>query len=108
MISLEPAALARIREILAEEDQPDLALRVFVQGGGCSGLQYGFRLEDQQDEDDLVMDHDGIRVLVDPMSWQYLSEAQINYKENDAGATFVIINPQAHSTCGCGNSFAPI
>ena len=108
MMTLEPAALARIHEILAEESQPDLALRVFVQGGGCSGLQYGFRLEDQQDQDDLEFDHDGIRVLVDPMSMQYLSEARINYKENDTGATFVIINPNAAQTCGCGNSFTPI
>ena len=108
MISLEPPALARIREILEEEDQPDLVLRVFVQGGGCSGLQYGFRLEDQQDEDDIVLDHDDVRLVVDPMSLQYLQEARINDKENDAGASFVIINPQAAATCGCGNSFTPV
>ena len=108
MISLEPPALARIREILEEEDQPDLVLRVFVQGGGCSGLQYGFRLEDQQDEDDIVLDHDDVRLVVDPMSLQYLQEARINYTENDAGASFVIINPQAAATCGCGNSFTPV
>ena len=108
MISLEPPALARIREILAEEDQPGLVLRVYVQGGGCSGLQYGFRLEDQQDEDDIVVDHDDVRLVVDPMSLQYLQQARINYKENDAGASFVIINPQAAATCGCGNSFTPI
>ena len=106
MISLEPLALARIREILAEEDQPGLVLRVFVQGGGCSGLQYGFRLEDQQDEDDIVLDHDDVRLVVDPMSLQYLQEARINYKENDVGASFVIINPNATTTCGCGSSFS--
>ena len=107
-MTLEPLALTRIREIMAEECQPDLRLRVFVQGGGCSGLQYGFRLEDRQEDDDFEFDHDGVKVLVDSMSWQYLSEARINYKENDAGASFVIINPQAQNTCGCGNSFTPI
>ena len=108
MISLEPPALARIREILAEEDQPGLVLRVFVQGGGCGGLQYGFRLEDQTQEDDLEFDHDDVRLVVDPYSLQYLQDARINYKENDTGAQFVIINPQAATTCGCGNSFSPI
>lgn len=92
---------------MAQEDQQDLALRVFVQGGGCQGLQYGFRLEDQRDTDDIEFDHHGVRLWVDPMSLQYLQGARINYKENDAGATFVIINPAVGSTCGCGMSFSP-
>ena len=108
MIEIQPPALQRIREIMAQENEAGLALRVFVQGGGCSGMQYGFRLESSRDPDDIEVEFDEIRVLVDPFSLQYLQEARINYKENDAGASFVIINPQAQNTCGCGNSFTPI
>ena len=104
---LEPTAVAKIRDILAEENNPDLKLRVFVQGGGCSGMQYGFTLDEVQNEDDMDIVQEDISVRVDSMSWQYIQGATIKYKEDQYGASFVIDNPQAVSTCGCGSSFSP-
>lgn len=107
MINVSDAAAAKIRDILAEENNPQLKLRVFVQGGGCSGMQYGFTLDDQQNEDDWDLDIDGVRVLVDSMSGSYLQGAEIDYRDEVMGASFTIKNPNAQTTCGCGSSFNP-
>jgi iron-sulfur cluster insertion protein len=105
-MNLEPNAVSKLREILAEENNPNIKLRVFVQGGGCSGFSYGFTLDEQQNEDDFDFSYDEIKVLVDSMSFQYLQDASIDYKEDLMNASFVINNPQAQSTCGCGSSFS--
>jgi iron-sulfur cluster insertion protein len=105
-MTLEPNAVSKLREILAEENNPNIKLRVFVQGGGCSGFSYGFTLDEQQNEDDFDFSYDEIKVLVDSMSFQYLQDASIDYKEDLMNASFVINNPQAQSTCGCGSSFS--
>jgi iron-sulfur cluster insertion protein len=97
----------KIQELFEEEGNPNLKLRTFVQGGGCSGMQYGFTFDDAQNEDDFEIPAGGISVLVDSMSWQYLNEAVIDYVENDMGASFSIKNPAAQTTCGCGSSFNP-
>ena len=108
MITLSESAAERIKDILAEENQPDLKLRVFVQGGGCSGMQYGFTLDQEVGEDDWSLDINGVQLLVDSMSGQYLQGAEINYKDDAMGASFVITNPNAQTTCGCGSSFNPV
>jgi len=105
-MNLEPNAVNKLREILAEENNPNIKLRVFVQGGGCSGFSYGFTLDEDQNEDDFDFSYDEIKVLVDSMSFQYLQGASIDYKEDLMNASFVINNPQATSTCGCGSSFS--
>ena len=105
-MNLEPNAVSKLREILAEENNPNIKLRVFVQGGGCSGFSYGFTLDEEQNEDDFDFSYDEIKVLVDSMSFQYLQGASIDYKEDLMNASFVINNPQAVSTCGCGSSFS--
>ena len=107
MITVTDQAVAKIRDILAEENNPSLRLRVFVQGGGCSGMQYGFTLDEAQAEDDWDLAINGVRVLVDAMSGGYLQGATIDYKEDVYGATFSIKNPNAQTTCGCGSSFSP-
>ena len=91
---------------LCVQDGPELKLRVFVTGGGCSGLQYGFTFDEVANEDDTVMQKNGVSLLIDPMSYQYLVGAEIDYQEGLEGAQFVIKNPQASSTCGCGSSFS--
>lgn len=103
---LEDTAVTKLKDILAEENNPNVKLRVFVQGGGCSGMQYGFTLDEEQNEDDFVIERDGIKVLVDSMSMQYLSEATIDYNDDIMGASFTINNPMAQTTCGCGSSFS--
>ena len=107
MITITESAIAKIKGILAEENNPKLKLRVFVQGGGCSGFQYGFTLDEEQAEDDWDFEQDGIHVLVDSMSGGYLQGATVDYKEDDYGASFTIDNPSATTTCGCGSSFSP-
>ncbi len=107
MITVSESATAKIQDILAEENNPSLRLRVFVQGGGCSGMQYGFTLDDQQAEDDWELDINGVRILVDSMSGGYLQGAEIDYKDDVMGASFTIKNPNAQTTCGCGSSFSP-
>ena len=102
MITITESARLKMADILAEENNPNLRVRAFVQGGGCSGFQYGFTLDDQQNEDDF--DVDG--VLVDSMSMQYLSYATLDYKEAQFGSSFTIVNPNAATTCGCGSSFS--
>lgn len=105
MITFENSAIEKIRDLLAEENNPKIALRVFVQGGGCSGFSYGFTLDEEQAEDDFTFDEGGIRVLVDSMSAQYLQGSTVRYKEELMGSSFVIDNPNAVGTCGCGSSF---
>ncbi|HEX4895166.1 MAG TPA: iron-sulfur cluster insertion protein ErpA [Solimonas sp.] len=100
------AAADKVRELLSEEEDPDQKLRVFVTGGGCSGFQYGFRFEKDVEDGDTVVVKNGVTLLVDPMSVQYLGGAEIDYKESVEGAQFVIRNPNASTTCGCGNSFS--
>jgi iron-sulfur cluster insertion protein len=107
MITVTDPAVAKIQDILAEENNPALKLRVFVQGGGCSGMQYGFTLDETQNEDDWDLDINGIHVLVDAMSGGYLQGAEIDYRDDVMGASFTINNPQAQTTCGCGSSFSP-
>lgn len=107
MITVTESATAKIQDIIAEERNPDLKLRVFVQGGGCSGMQYGFTLDDAQNEDDWDLDINGVHVLVDAMSGGYLQGAVIDYKDDVYGSSFTIKNPNAQTTCGCGSSFSP-
>ena len=106
-MTLEPAAVSQLTKILTEENNPNLKLRVFVQGGGCSGFQYGFTLDEDTNQDDFDLEFGGVRVLVDSSSWQYLHEAKIDFQDDLNGSNFVIENPQAQSTCGCGSSFSP-
>ena len=107
MITITEQATAKIKEILAEENNPKLKLRVFVQGGGCSGMQTGFTLDEEVAEDDWDFEQDGIHVLVDSMSGGYLQGATVDYKEDDYGSSFTITGMQATTTCGCGSSFSP-
>jgi len=100
------AAADKVRELLNDEPDPDQKLRVFVTGGGCSGFQYGFKFDKETEEGDTVVVKNGVTLLVDPMSVQYLTGAEIDYKESVEGAQFVIRNPNASTTCGCGNSFS--
>jgi iron-sulfur cluster insertion protein len=103
---LETGAVAKLRDLVAEEGNPNLMLRVFVQGGGCSGMSYGFTFDEMQNEDDFDFAYEDVKVVVDSMSMQYLQGASIDYKEDLMGASFVINNPQAQTTCGCGSSFS--
>ena len=100
------SAAAKVADLIADEGNPDLKLRVFVQGGGCSGFQYGFTFDEIANEDDTTMTKNGVSLLIDAMSYQYLVGAEIDYKEDLQGAQFVIKNPGASSTCGCGSSFS--
>ena len=106
MIDLQESAVLKLKELIAEEGNPDLKLRIFVQGGGCSGMQYGFTFDEAKNEDDFDFTYDSVQVVVDAMSMQYLQNSEIDYKEDIMGASFVINNPQAVSTCGCGSSFS--
>ena len=99
------AAAAKVRELVAEEGNDALKLRVYIQGGGCSGFQYGFEFDEEQGGDDLAVRTDGVTLLVDPLSLQYLMGAEVDYTESLHGAQFVIRNPNAKTTCGCGSSF---
>ena len=99
------AAALKVGELIREEDNPDLMLRVFISGGGCSGFQYGFTFDETIEEGDSQVENQGVRLLVDPMSVQYLMGAEIDYKEDLQGAQFIIRNPNAQTTCGCGQSF---
>jgi iron-sulfur cluster insertion protein len=99
-------AANKVKSLIEEEGNPDLKLRVFVSGGGCSGFQYGFTFEEAVSDDDTSLNKGGVTLLVDPMSLQYLLGAEIDYQENVEGAQFVIKNPNATSTCGCGSSFS--
>lgn len=100
------SAVAKVRQLIEEEGNSELKLRVFVTGGGCSGFQYGFSFDEAQDDEDTVIERDGVCLLVDPMSYQYLVGATIDYQEGLQGSQFVVQNPNASSTCGCGSSFS--
>ena len=112
-MSMMPAPLVftdnaadKVKALIVEEGNDELKLRVFVTGGGCSGLQYGFTFDEISNEDDTIMEKNGVKLLIDPMSYQYLIGAEIDYSEGLEGAQFVIQNPNASSTCGCGSSFS--
>ncbi len=105
-INFTDSAAGKVRELIEEEGNPALKLRVFVTGGGCSGFQYGFTFDEEVNEDDTTMEKNGVTLLIDPMSYQYLVGAEIDYSEGLEGAQFVIRNPNATSTCGCGSSFS--
>lgn len=105
-IDITDNCLVKIKDLIAEENNPNLKLRVFVQGGGCSGFQYGFTFDEQANEDDFVVTKEAVDFLIDSMSYQYLAGASIDYKEDVMGSQFVIKNPNAESTCGCGSSFS--
>jgi iron-sulfur cluster insertion protein len=100
------SAAAKVAELIHEEGNPALKLRVYVQGGGCSGFQYGFTFDEAVEEGDMTVENQGVTLLIDPMSFQYLMGAEIDYREGLEGAQFVIRNPNAKTTCGCGSSFA--
>jgi iron-sulfur cluster insertion protein len=99
-------AASRVKELIDEEGNPDLKLRVYISGGGCSGFQYGFTFEESQAEDDTVVENGGVKLVIDPMSYQYLMGAEIDFQEDLQGARFIIKNPNASTTCGCGSSFS--
>jgi iron-sulfur cluster insertion protein len=106
-MKIHESAVTKLQELRREENNPDLKFRVFVQGGGCSGMQYGFTFDEAQNEDDFDFQFEDLTVLVDAMSMSYLADADIRWQESDMGASFVIDNPQAETTCGCGSSFSP-
>ena len=107
MINLTEAATAKIIDLLMEENNPKTFLRTFVQGGGCSGFQYGFTLDETQADDDMTLEYNDVNVLVDSMSWTYLQGAVIRYTDGPMGSSFSIDNPNAQTSCGCGSSFSP-
>jgi len=105
-LSFCDAAANKVRSLLIEEGNDELMLRVFVTGGGCSGFQYGFTFDDEADEDDTTVENVGVKMVVDPMSFQYLAGSEIDYEEGLQGSRFIIRNPSAKTTCGCGSSFS--
>ena len=105
-IEFSGRAANKVAALIEDEGNALLKLRVFITGGGCSGFSYGFTFDEDVAEDDAVIERDGVTMLVDPMSYQYLSGAEIDYREDLQGAQFIVTNPNASSTCGCGNSFA--
>jgi iron-sulfur cluster insertion protein len=105
-MKLELGAVTKLRELMAEEGNPAIKLRVFVQGGGCSGFSYGFTFDQEQNEDDFDFNYEEVHVIVDAMSMQYLQGSTIDFREDVMGSSFVINNPAAVSTCGCGSSFS--
>ena len=107
LVKMAPGAIAKIKELIAEENNPNLKLRMFVSGGGCSGMQYGFTFEEEINEDEYDLEFEGIHLLIDAMSSQYLQGAEADYTESLQGSQFSIKNPQAQTTCGCGSSFSP-
>jgi len=106
MLEISPTAQDRVRQLISSKQENNLCLRVFIQGGGCSGFQYGFQLDSQHDEDDIMIEENEIRVLIDPLSMQYLEGAEIDFKDDLMGSRFVVHNPNASTTCGCGASFS--
>ena len=105
MVSITQTAAQRLETLIAAKEKSTLMLRVYVQGGGCSGFQYGFQFEEQREEDDLEFERDGVKVLVDSMSLQYLMGSEIDFVDDLMGTRFVVSNPNAATTCGCGSSF---
>jgi iron-sulfur cluster insertion protein len=105
-VAFTDAAARKVQELILEEGNPELNLRVYISGGGCSGFQYGFSFDEDRAEDDLAVVNEGITLLIDPLSFQYLMGAEVDYSETLQGAQFVIRNPNASATCGCGSSFS--
>jgi iron-sulfur cluster insertion protein len=105
-LSLTASAAAKVASLIAEEANPELKLRVYISGGGCSGFQYGFSFDEQAEADDLAVQRDGVTLIVDPLSLQYLMGAEVDYRESLQGSQFIIRNPNAKTTCGCGSSFS--
>ena len=105
-VAFSQAAAHKVTQLVAANGRQHQLLRVFIEGGGCSGFQYGFEFEDEVAEDDIVVERDGVKLLVDPMSVHYLGGARVDYLEDLAGARFVVSNPNASTTCGCGSSFS--
>ncbi len=105
-IQFNPRAAAKVRALIEEDGNTDLKLRVFVTGGGCSGFSYGFTFDEDVADDDALVTQDGVEMVVDAMSYQYRVGAEVDYKEDLQGAQFLVTNPNAQATCGCGNSFA--
>lgn len=105
-VAFTDAAARKVQELILEEGNPALKLRVYISGGGCSGFQYGFSFDEDQAADDLAVENEGVTLLVDPLSYQYLMGAEVDYSETLQGAQFVIRNPNATTTCGCGSSFS--
>lgn len=106
MINITDSTIVKLTDLLAEEGNPNLKLRVFVQGGGCSGMQYGFSFDEEMNEDDFEIDKGAVKILIDSMSMQYLQDATIDYKEDLMESGFSISNPNAQTSCGCGSSFS--
>ena len=105
-MQITDSAIAKVASLIAEEQNPDLKLRVYISGGGCSGFQYGFSFDEEIETDDLSIQRNGVTVIVDPLSLQYLMGAEVDYRESLQGSQFVIRNPNAKTTCGCGSSFS--
>lgn len=105
-LKFSDAAATKVKELISEENNPALKLRVFVSGGGCSGFQYGFTFDENVAEDDTQVEKQGVTLLIDPLSFQYLAGAEIDYQDDLEGAQFIIKNPNAKTTCGCGSSFS--
>ena len=105
-LNFSQAAANKVKELIEDEGNDSLMLRVFISGGGCSGFQYGFTFDEEIGDGDTIVENEGVKLLVDPMSFQYLSGAEIDYTEGMEGAQFVIRNPNATTTCGCGSSFS--
>ena len=105
VVSLTPEAQSRLKELLSKEESPNLALRIFVSGGGCSGMQYGMAFDDQRRADDVVLDHEGVQIVVDDFSVAYIRGAEIDYVDSLMGAGFTVHNPNAVHSCSCGHSF---
>ena len=103
---LTDSAAARVLKLIETRGDPELKLRVYIQGGGCSGFQYGFQFEDSANDDDIAVKHNGVTLLVDTLSFQYLSGAEVDFKDDLQGMRFVVSNPNAATTCGCGSSFS--
>jgi len=105
-VAFTDAAARKVQELILEEGNPGLKLRVYISGGGCSGFQYGFSFDENRAEDDIAVENEGITLLIDPLSFQYLMGAEVDYSETLQGAQFIIRNPNATTTCGCGSSFS--
>lgn len=107
MINLTEHAVKKLQQILTDENEKTSKIRIYVQGGGCSGFSYGFAIDDEKQEDDLLFDEQGVDVIIDPISLSYLEGITVDYKSDISGERFAIQNPKAASTCGCGSSFSP-
>lgn len=105
-LNVTASAAAKVKQLLVEEDNPDLKLRVYIMGGGCSGFQYGFKFDEDCNEGDTLVEKDGVAFVVDPMSFQYLVGSEVDFIDDLEGARFTIRNPNASTTCGCGSSFS--